>query len=34
METHLQYMFLAWFEFVGLGNQKTLLSDPVDGCVV
>ena len=31
---HLQNMFLLWFELIGLGDQKTLMCDLVDVCVI
>lgn len=33
-EAHLKKVFLFWFEVIGHGNQKPLLCDLVDVCVI
>ena len=33
-EAHLEKVFLFWFELIGPGNQKPLLCDLVDVCVI
>lgn len=34
IEAHLKNVFLFWFELIGSGNQKALLRELVDVCVI